>query len=392
MINIFKQKKIGIKNMFLILLLTMCLQNIKVVSFGTFSLKLYHVVSLLFLPMLVKRKNIIIPNKAIVFFFVYIMTVSVINIPINGFSSLILNYIFGFYIMIIIFTLGADIKVEDWLEIIRKVATIMICLVFLRFLKHIDYLTLFLKNVSLNGHPDTIGTYFGGGANLEATWIALLGFGFFKNKKQYIYFICSLLVSIIYVSRVGIVLNVILLGWISLQSFEKKDFKKLISKILIIMIFTFIALLIFYKMGLLDYILTRLLSIGDSADKGTSGRFGMWKYVGLAAINNPFGYGIGNAIDAVANQGGRTVGVANVHNIYFQMLLDAGWFGFAYYFFIIVAFLKKEVKNFFRNPFVAFIITYLIVGLIQFRGGDVLLFFVLGIYIISEKRFKQVSE
>ncbi|MBR3280622.1 MAG: hypothetical protein IKI57_02075 [Clostridia bacterium] len=95
----------------------------------------------------------------------------------------------------------------------------------------------------------------------------------------------------------------------------------------------------------------------------------------------------GNAINSVRDISFINYSVENVHNIYFQMLLDVGVFGFIYYVYLIFLFIVKNIKYYFSNPYIAFNITYLIIGLIQFRGGDIVLFIVLALFL-AEKYHK----
>ena len=190
--------------------------------------------------------------------------------------------------------------------------------------------------------------------------------------------------SIIYVSRTGIVLNIILFLWLILQkddkiieSKEKIKPRKRFLKYVLLAIFAFI---IMYKIGMLDYILTRMLESGSSNDNGVNGRLDMWIHLWEAFKSNPMGYGLGNTIIYIQYFANQTFNVGNVHNIYFQMFLDCGLIGGFYFLGLIIAFLKKNIKNFLKDPFIAFIISYLIAGLIQFRGGDAILYFVIGIY------------
>ena len=381
-----------LKFIFLIFFLSMCLQNIDIISFSNFSFKLCHLLSLLFIPFLIKRKKICFPHIAVLGFLFYIILISIINMFNYGLNHLLLNYIFGFYLIIIIINIGQPLTKDDWVDIIKKGTIIMMVLIFLKIFMHINEVITFLSHASINGHPAFFQTYFGGGINLESTWMALLGVVFYKDKRQFIYCILSLIISIIYVSRVGILLNIILFLFFLYNKFKSINDKK--SKIItIIFLISLFALFIFllYKLGLLDYILMRLLSIGQEGDKGSSGRLNMWGYVLDAFIANPFGYGIGNALVGIQSVSPLYYSAQNVHNIYFQILLDSGFLGLSYFIGIIICFIKNEIKNVFSNPFVFFIIGYLIAGLVQFRGGDSILFFVIGIYLSNNFNIKTLK-
>ena len=53
-----------------------------------------------------------------------------------GFNSLIFNYIFSLYVILIIINFGKEINKADWLKIMKTVAIIMATLVIARFIKY----------------------------------------------------------------------------------------------------------------------------------------------------------------------------------------------------------------------------------------------------------------
>ncbi len=380
---IVKPKFNKLELMLFILLLLCCFQNISIININeTFSLKLFHCFSLLFLPYLIKKKTISIPSIFITLFIIYMIVISILMIPFYGFNSLLFNYIFSFYILVIICTLGKDIQKEKWMEIIKKVAWIMIISVCIKLFVYYDEILYFLSNPY--GHP-AIPTFFGGGVNLEITWLGLLGFSFYNDKKAYIYSTLILIISAIYASRIGIILVLFLFLFITFQNGFKLN-KKQIKRITLALIFSIFVFYFVYNSGVLDYVLNRFSQTG--LDPGSTGRLSMWKYVTKAFDKNPIGYGLGNSINAIELISGYKFKEGNVHNLFFQMLLDGGIIGLIYYVILLLFLFKDGIKNFLHNPFLAFLIVYFILSVTQFRGGDVIMFYVLGVYIVTLNSFK----
>ena len=169
------------KLLFGILLLAMCFQKIEIITFSSFGLKLFHVIGFLYLPLLLKKfKHIKLPSKILTIFLIFMICISVINSVNYGINSLNFNYLFAFYIMLLIYNCTDNISKEDWIDLIKKVASILLICVYINTLVHYKVILKFLQNP--NGHP-MYNYIFNGGANLEATWIGLLGL-FFKSDKK----------------------------------------------------------------------------------------------------------------------------------------------------------------------------------------------------------------
>lgn len=381
-----EKKKIKfIEILFFILILSCCFQNLSIITINnSFSFKLSHFISLLFIPILIKNGKIILPNKLILFFLSYIFILSLVMSYKYGLNSLFLNYLFGMYILIVVCTLGRKIELSKWKKIIKNVAWIVLILIYIKLLKNFDIILLFFQQPW--GHP-MIDTFFGGGVNLEATWIALLGFSMSNNKKGFLYFVLSLVISALYASRVGIIANVLLFAYIFLH--HKVSVKLSRKKILFLFIAAVIAVIIIGNMSIFDYVILRFVDTGN--DAGSLGRLSMWKYVIPAIKNNPLGYGIGNSIKAIELVSGLSFGEDNVHNLFLQMTLDLGFIGILYYLILMFFLVKKSIKHFFSDPFVAFLASYFFLSIFQFRGGDSLMFIVLGIYL-NELNSKQVGD
>ncbi len=275
------------KLLFSILLLSMCFQNIEIMNFGTFGLKLFHVIGVLYLPWLLSKKKIKLPTRTITLFYIFMLFISCINFVKYGFHSLIFNYTFSFYIILLILNCGSDIKKEEWIDIIKKVAVIVLICVYINAIMNADIIIRFLKNP--NGHP-IYKFIFGGGANLEATWIGMFGFFFKEDKRGFLYTALCVIISTLLASRVGIIINCICFIFLTLQQKEARPGKIKKVRILIMLILGVILLIFLVVTGIVDYLLIRLKSIGT--DTGSTARLLMWKNIEEAFKRNPLGYGV----------------------------------------------------------------------------------------------------
>ena len=116
----------------------------------------------------------------------------------------------------------------------------------------------------------------------------------------------------------------------------------------------------------------------SDAPQGIPGRRGIWMGSIEAFYDAPvLGYGAGNAMDAVRAVTGYPYHEDNVHNYPLQVLLDFGLVGLAVFAVVVVRFLVLGVRARFRSPFAAFVALYLVGGMIQFKGGELLVGFAL---------------
>lgn len=368
----------------MILLISCCLQNVVFIDFGMFGFKLYHLIGILLLPIAIKGHKIKLPPKFITIFFLYILIVSIFAGFSYGFHSLLLRYIFCYYLIIVIFNLGNNLTENDWSDILCKTAWIILILVYLRAIQNYKIILNFFKNPF--GHP-IYNFIFSGGANIEATWIALFVFLLKPSKKSYIYLGLSFALSTILASRVGIIANCI--GLIYYIFYKKKDNSKNILKLFILIFFTICGIILLFQLDIIqgNYILQRFGNIGK--DPGSIGRLSMWMYIFDCIKLNPFGFGLGNAIKGINMVSTKIITEGNVHNLFFQMLVDTGILGGIFYLLFVIYFFIKHIKNFFSNKYVAFLSVYFILGLLQFAGGDAIMFYVLGIFLTLKSDWRK---
>ncbi|MNR16137.1 hypothetical protein D3C85_1327120 [compost metagenome] len=107
----------------------------------------------------------------------------------------------------------------------------------------------------------------------------------------------------------------------------------------------------------------------------------MWHYVPDAFMANPFfGLGAGNAIRSIQLQG-FTGTDGNVHNYLIHHLLEFGIPGLTLW--LILSKRVICIKN--KPELRAYFIVFFILSLIQFRGAEHVMYFVISILILAKK-------
>lgn len=376
---------LGIKKLLLvILLIAFCVPNLSAGTLFSFNIRPYRIVTLLlFISLFLKKEISFIPSKKIFIFFIYMLLLSLVTSFFFGYDRLIFDYIFAYIIVLVVYNYGKDIKYLEWLELFQYAALFLITLSLTSIVLQKDILIDFINN-PIHQHPAYI-SIFPGGLNLDATWIALFSL-FFINKpiRGYIYLLFSIIISMILSSRVGLIIDIMALSVIfinHLMNIEKN--KRKIIVIVFTILFAIAGYLLYY-FNIAGNILSRFTEIGT--DGGSQGRLNIWKNIIPNFLKNPFGYGVGNGMQIIKDNTKMWFGEDNVHNIYFQMLLDTGFIGLGYFIYLIISFIKKNRKILLKVAFVVFFVFYFIIGFIQFKGAEIFVYYVLGVYLIISKQ------
>jgi len=371
----------GISFLFVLLVLFSLISSFTIVSFTGVELKPFYIVLLLCLLLVLNKKRVVKLPAIIVLFIAFVEA----NAGINGFQwgidRLSVNYILGVIIISIFCTMGRTFSLDQWSKIFRLAAIGVMIAVYINSVMQWDKFIFYFSNTSWMGHP-YINTLITGGVNLEATWIAILSPVFYNHRLKWPYLCSSLLISALYASRVGIMLNAICAILFLFKSDEKNRYRYL--KIIVSAVLVSLIIFVFVDLGLLSLVITRFLDIGN--DNGSIGRLTIWSYVAQIISEYPFGVGIGNSMLAVEKVSGITFGENNLHNLPLQMFCELGWLGGVFFLGLLFYFIAKEKKNIFNNPFVAMLILYFIISLVQLRGGESIFFCILGVYICLRKR------
>lgn len=343
---------------FIVFFICLCLENVSLISFHNFSFKLVHLISILFIPFFIKKGVISFPSSIINCLYITFGIMTLTRGLIYGFNfSIIANYIFCYYILLVISTLYKEKGYYSTILLLKKATIIVYIIVLCNLLSQINIIIDFFNNY-WGGHP-SIECVFGGGPNLEATWPSIFCVLFVNDgKKKWVPFVFTTFLSFVLTSRSGLIINILVLLFFLVNSSKKERF-------LTFALFCFLsmmAVIFFHKY--LNVLMRRFFSIGE--EQGSIGRINMWRHVFSAFVKNPFGYGLGNSIIAIQSASHLVFVEDNIHNLLFEFMLSFGLLGMGFYVAFFLYFLKLTFKQK-NNIFLAFISIYILVGLLQFR-------------------------
>ncbi len=360
-----------------LVLLSMCFQDLVIVSFGSFALKPFHViVTMVFIYTILARKmRWEIPFPLFFVGVVVMLAISMVGYARFGFSSMFLNYVFMCLACLTLYNLGSSLSDTQWRRVIQTVAFIVMTAVYIKLVLNIGELRRFFDN-PWAGHP-ALPTFLGGGVNLEASWLAMFSVFFKDNRRGALYLILATGLSMVYASRAGIIICLLAFLYV----FVLKGGKSGVSlRFFLAVMAVFLIFVALAQNG--NVLAERLLSAGE--DRGSQGRLNMWQYALPTFLDAPlFGDGAGNATRHMSLVGNtNSITENNVHMYFLQVLLDFGFVGFLIFMAMVVYFLRRCVADQLKSPFESYILIYLIVSFIQFRGGDVLVGFALaGLFV-----------
>lgn len=341
-----------------------------------------HIIVAIFLIVyvMVKRK-ICFPREGIILIMLFaeMLLVVIGNLYRYLPSGMFLTYCYDLVMVFVIFTILKEKDIQSR-KIMQSVAIVMAIVITIKNLLEFDAFLHFFKG--LYGHP-VITSFFGGGINLEATWMTLFGC-FFEKKKRYYYLGFTTVLSILYVSRTAIILNVLLLFIYMLQEGYKKAIR--IAAFFVLLGSLVIIGGVLTDNPLIMYVINRFANIGKEV--GSRERLIMWEKLPLIITENPFGVGSGNAIKYMNDVFDMGRAESNIHNIYLQYIIDNGIVGFIMYLVSWGMLVVEQLKSRFNNPYAVFLIAYAVGGLVQFTGKDVFLFIILACYFVERKRYR----
>lgn len=353
------------------------------------SVKLYHFFSLLFIPCLFVSKKSGLP-KLPPFIFEYFLGITVISIIlflVYPFNRILINHLFAFYTLYIGYYIASVLKQHEILRLLQKGTILIVFIIIGKLFFHVPELIRFMK--APDGHP-YVYTIYGGGVNLEATWLGLNTALFINRKKLfYFLFLTTLVISLLYASRVGIVIALLVAGFKFFSSATSKRERQVIITLAVLALCSFVFFIDFESLANDFYTLRRFVEFGDSTDKGMAGRFAMWKYYATALSDSYFmGYGAGNGMYAIEAVSGNNYGEDNLHNLYMQILIEFGVVGFMLYMILVYNISIKAIKTRLSNPIGIIILVYFIASLIQFRGTDAIIWLYIGMFVKIESNLK----
>ncbi len=378
---------------------------------GTIPASVCYFFSLIFVPWLILHlKKLRLPHWSILGLFLLVYIIALLRLTQYGLSKSILHWAFGLYLVVVVLNIGSGIEKEQWLKLLEIAACIFAASHFLYMLWNHEVVMYLLRGYYTGTLQGTYGALLPsltrGGRNLDATWLALGGF-FVTGKKKAVYITYCILFSCFGASRVGLVATACLILWSliydKMYRLNRKNLKWYV-------IYAIVMLIILICSGLAAAGLGRFSFSSPAQDTNTSsgdiqgnentgaeiflsGRAAMWSRAPQMLRDNPWGYGVGNALIVMRQNYGFTGYEDVMHNVFLQLTLDEGLLGGMWFIGLAVTFLYMQRKSFFCSAFEGYILTYLILSMVQFHGGEALMWFPLGIYLcIKEKWFVVQNE
>lgn len=369
------------------------LPSVKVIdissSNGSIPVSWCYLFSVVFIPfLLLQGPSLRIPPWHITGLYVFVIVWAAICIPSYGLSKGILHWLFGAFLLLVLVNAGKYLTKNDFTNILQSGIIVFI-------LCHLLYNAFHwqrLYAVVVHGESaSTLVSLTRGGRNLDATWLGL-GCFLIKNKKvRIVCLLYSFSYAFIGVSRVGLIASGICLLWILIYD-DQYGFRK--KTALVWCAIAIIGCGIAFALGLAQRMISRIfLGTGEGATSFLAGREMMWANIGVMFKTNPFGVGAGNALPIMRSTFGFTSYEDVMHNVFFQLLLDEGFIGALWFLGLVAQFLysqRNRHNGWFREPLAAFLLTYLVLSLVQFHGGEALMIFPLGCYLVSKDASVQV--
>lgn len=280
---------------------------------------------------------------------------------------LLTNYIFAFLVFFTSLGLARALPMDAQIKGLQMAGWLILFAVVAKTFLSWQQIREYLNDPY--AHPQLFW-FYGGGGNLEATFLSMNAAFYRKTKSFWLYWTLSFTFSVVYASRVGILLGAFL-------AFLQLIFQRSWRAIFLGITLAIVAGIVTYSLN--PYAFTRFAQVGE--ETGSVTRLEMWSGAWQALKGLPLlGYGPGGAILAVEDALGRDFAEDNVHNYPLQVLLDFGLPGLLAWLIICVYVLKNAglLKG---NEYGTYTLLYLVAGMVQFRGAEPLFWFILGLLV-----------
>lgn len=350
------------------------------------SLKLYHcILAVVGAGLLLRGRLVRVRPEMVVYFSVTLVCSALAAFAFGVQSRPLINAVFMIFAGMSGATLATSLGRARTLGALRLASAILIVAVVVKAILNVQAFVTFYANPQ--GHP-ILPTFCTGGPNLEATWVALGAFFFLGSAWFIPYAALTLAVSLLYASRVGVILVVLAAlasaaRWIAinqLTGWSRGAVMRMLAMASVVVALG-TAGAIQYGDGL-SYVVKRFQSIGD--EPGSLGRLTLWRGGVAVFARYPFGVGQGNAVPALEHEIGTDVPENNLHNLYLQHLVETGLPGLAVYLAFAIVTWRRYVSGRFQDPLLAYVLGYVVISVIQFSGGDPILWLVWGLQAGTE--------
>lgn len=362
-------------------LLSFNITNLFVVPIGKRTMHIHHIVTFVFFMWtLLYFKRLYLKINMLVLFYFFSIFLSVIVAFKYGVGSTVVNVVYCLMLFSIVSAWSDEIDRERIYKIIQCVGYILAVAIALNLL--VQWQKVFYSFEVKAAHL-MITVLVAGGVNIEATFLATYAC-FMLYKKKYGFWIFSLLISILYSSRIAILLNILSLGLYIISYIKTKKSQNGLKKkhtIILLIVFTVIMGGMYYK-GFFDHVIRRFLNIGK--DAGSSERIQLWKSSLKVFMANPFGVGIGNAITYANRLIEEPIKLGNIHCVYLQVLVETGVVGFVLFLMSIYQIVKKAFEKWLSEPLSTMLLGYLFCCIFQFGGNEPLYILFWALFMLEE--------
>lgn len=335
-----------------------------------FEIKLFHFLSVLVFPLAIFHIRL---RWESFLYFVPFMFVVLLSSALSLMAGdiehirLLPNYIFAFLVFFTSLGLARALPMDAQIKGLQVVGWLILFAIVAKTFVSWPQIREYLADPY--AHPELFW-FYGGGVNLEATFLYMNAAFYRRTKSFWFYWALSFILSIVYASRVGILLGAILAF---LQIASQRSWRAIFLGITL----AIVAGIVTYSLN--PYAFTRFAQVGE--ETGSATRLEMWSGAWQALAGLPLlGYGPGSAIRAVEDISGQDFGEDNVHNYPLQVLLDFGLPGLLAWLIICVYILKNAglLKG---DEYGTYAFLYLVAGMVQFRGAEPLFWFILGLLV-----------
>jgi O-antigen ligase len=233
-----------------------------------------------------------------------------------------------------------------------------------------------------NGHPQ-LAVFYGGGPNLEASWASMVGALFLGSWALVPVALGAGLLSVAYASRVGILVGVLVAAGALARVLARPTPRARVGRWLVPLVVVLVAggggaaVARSADSDGAMYVLRRFENIGD--EPGSLGRVTLWDGGVRVFARYPLGVGQGNAAAYVRAALGADLGEDNLHNQYLQHLVETGIQGLAAFALLAAVTWWRYQRGRFADPLLLYVLLYLVVSAVQFRGADALVWYVYGL-------------
>lgn len=350
------------------------------------ALKAYHVVFAALGLILVARWRVIRWRGEMLAYFVVTTSTTLVAYLYFGARPIIVNTVFAAYAATLGGTLGALAGRAAVLRALRWTSIGVLAAVLVKDLLHLPQIIAFLA--APNGHP-TLPTFFGGGPNLEATWVAIAGVFHIGTPLLGPYLLGAAVISVAYASRVGVIVCGLVCVAAVVRAIAirraagpaRNGGRQLGRRVMLVAGLGGAASaggwIATHGSESITYLSSRFADLGE--DPGSVGRLTLWDGGLKVFVRYPLGVGQGNAVPQVERILGAALPEDNLHNQYLQHLVETGVQGFAVFCAFALTTWWRLRSSQWQDALLWYAGLYLILAFIQFRGADSLFWFVYGL-------------